>query len=49
MCANRLRMFARVQFRYTLLTLAALEAPLILPLGERGLYGQDVVFMANDW
>lgn len=40
---------ARAQFRYTLLTLAALEAPLVLPLGEDGLYGQDVVFFANDW
>mmetsp|Transcript_6404 Transcript_6404/g.10959 ORF Transcript_6404/g.10959 Transcript_6404/m.10959 type:complete len:593 (+) Transcript_6404:123-1901(+) len=37
------------QFRFTLLTLAALEAPLVLPLGERGLYGQDVTFFANDW
>lgn len=37
------------QFRYTLLTLAALEAPLVLPLGDRGLYGQDCIFLANDW
>ena len=37
------------QFRYTLLTLAALEAPLVLPLGEKGLYGQDCIFLANDW
>jgi hypothetical protein len=21
----------------------------VLPLGEQGLYGQDVMFMANDW
>jgi starch synthase len=37
------------QFRYMLLCLAGLEAPLQLPLGERGLYGQDCVFIANDW
>lgn len=37
------------QYRFTLLTLAALEAPLVLPMGEKGLYGQDVMFMANDW
>jgi hypothetical protein len=32
-----------------LLTLAALEVPLVLPLGDQGLYGQDCIFMANDW
>lgn len=32
-----------------LLSLAGLEAPLQLPCGERGLYGQDCVFVANDW
>uniref|UniRef100_A0A383VM81 starch synthase n=2 Tax=Tetradesmus obliquus TaxID=3088 RepID=A0A383VM81_TETOB len=37
------------QFRYQLLCLAAMEAPLQLPLGEKGLYGQDCVFIANDW
>ncbi len=37
------------QFRYMLLCLAATEAPLLLPIGERGLYGQECVFMANDW
>lgn len=37
------------QFRFTLLTLAALEAPLVLPLGEKGLYGQECIFVANDW
>lgn len=37
------------QFRFMLLSLAALEAPLQLPLGDRGLYGQDCVFIANDW
>jgi starch synthase len=38
-----------LQFRYQLLCLAAMEAPLQLPLGEQGLYGQDCVFIANDW
>lgn len=38
-----------LQFRYQLLSLAGLEAPLQLPLGEKGLYGQDCVFVANDW
>lgn len=38
-----------LQFRYMLLSLAGLEAPLQLPLGEKGLYGQDCVFVANDW
>ncbi|KAF8061313.1 SS1 [Scenedesmus sp. PABB004] len=37
------------QFRYMLLSLAGLEAPLNLPLGPDGLYGQDCVFIANDW
>jgi starch synthase len=32
-----------------LLALAALEAPLQLPLGDEGLYGEDCVFIANDW
>lgn len=32
-----------------LLALAGLEAPLQLPLGEQGLYGEDCVFIANDW
>lgn len=38
-----------LQFRFMLLALAGLEAPLQLPLGEKGLYGQDCVFIANDW
>lgn len=38
-----------LQFRFMLLSLAGLEAPLQLPLGEKGLYGQDCVFIANDW
>ncbi len=37
-----------VQFRYALLSLAALEVPLQLELNGR-LYGQDCVFIANDW
>jgi len=35
-------------FRFTLLSLAALEAPLVLEPGGRK-YGQKVLFMANDW
>lgn len=37
------------QYRFALLTLAALEVPLQLELGAAGTYGEDVVFMANDW
>eukprot|EP00879_Flechtneria_rotunda_P017220 GHRR01018041.1.p1 GENE.GHRR01018041.1~~GHRR01018041.1.p1 ORF type:complete len:421 (+),score=103.09 GHRR01018041.1:241-1503(+) len=37
------------QFRFMLLCLAGTEAPLQLPLGEKELYGQDCVFIANDW
>ncbi|KAI8464053.1 MAG: hypothetical protein J3K34DRAFT_441759 [Monoraphidium minutum] len=42
------------QFRFTLLCLAACEAPLHLPLpredgGEKTFYGQDITFLANDW
>lgn len=38
------------QFRFTLLSHAACEAPLQLPFAEcGGYYGQDVVFVANDW
>ncbi len=36
------------QFRYALLCLAGLEAPLHLSLAGRP-YGQDCVFIANDW
>lgn len=45
----------QTQYRYSLLTLAALEVPLHLELGEPGkpevksVFGQDCVFMANDW
>jgi len=35
-------------FRFTLLTLACLEAPLILDL-QGSTFGQDVLFIANDW
>uniref|UniRef100_A0A061R9Z0 Starch synthase, chloroplastic/amyloplastic n=1 Tax=Tetraselmis sp. GSL018 TaxID=582737 RepID=A0A061R9Z0_9CHLO len=39
------------QFRFTLLSLACCEAPLVVPLESRGgeVMGQDVVFVANDW
>jgi len=39
------------QFRFSLLCLAALEAPLVLRALQpgKGAYGQDCVFMANDW
>ena len=35
-------------FRFTLLSHAACEAPLVLPLGGFT-YGQKVIFLANDW
>lgn len=41
--------FGDNQFRFALLSLAALEAPLQLPLGDKGLYGQECIFMCNDW
>lgn len=37
------------QWRYKLMCLAALEAPLQLELGEDGVYGENCVFIANDW
>ena len=37
------------QFRYTLLSHAACEAPLVIKFGEQGTYGDEVVFVANDW
>ena len=38
------------QFRYTLLAHAACEAPLVINFGEnKGTYGDEVVFVANDW
>jgi len=36
-------------FRFTLLSMAAMEAPLILNLGGKGTYGDKVLFLANDW
>jgi starch synthase len=38
-----------LQFRFALLSLAACEAPLNLAFGEKGKYGEDCVFIANDW
>eukprot|EP00930_Biecheleria_cincta_P055536 TRINITY_DN41853_c0_g1_i1.p1 TRINITY_DN41853_c0_g1~~TRINITY_DN41853_c0_g1_i1.p1 ORF type:complete len:781 (+),score=137.88 TRINITY_DN41853_c0_g1_i1:70-2412(+) len=35
--------------RFTLLSLAAMEAPLILNLNGEGTYGDKVLFLANDW
>ncbi len=37
-----------MQWRFALLCLAALEAPLQLPVGG-SLYGTDITFIANDW
>ena len=37
-----------LQFRYTLLCLAGLEAPLQLEI-EGSTYGDDCIFIANDW
>jgi len=41
-------LYLLVQFRFALLNVAALEAPLILKLDE-GLFGDDCIFIANDW
>lgn len=35
--------------RFTILSLAAMEAPLILNLNGQGTYGDKVLFLANDW
>ncbi|KAF5800532.1 putative starch synthase [Helianthus annuus] len=40
--------FGDNQFRFTLLCHAACEAPLVLPLGGFT-YGQNCLFLANDW
>ncbi|KAI4337976.1 hypothetical protein L6164_016335 [Bauhinia variegata] len=40
--------FGDNQFRFTLLCHAALEAPLVLPLGGFT-YGEKCLFLANDW
>ena len=37
------------QFRYTLLSHAACEAPLKINFEGKGTYGDEVVFVANDW
>ena len=37
-----------MQYRYTLLCLAALEAPLQLEISG-STYGDDCIFIANDW
>ena len=37
-----------LQLRFALLNVAALEAPLVLDL-EGGTFGDDCVFIANDW
>ena len=37
-----------LQYRYTLLCIAALEAPLQLEINGKT-YGDDCVFIANDW
>ncbi|GBF98815.1 soluble starch synthase chloroplastic [Raphidocelis subcapitata] len=52
--ADELGPYGDNQFRFTLLCLAACEAPLHLPLppaegGEPTLYGEDITFLANDW
>ncbi|CAJ1337146.1 unnamed protein product [Effrenium voratum] len=35
--------------RFTLLCLAAMEAPLVLDINGQGRYGDKVTFLANDW
>eukprot|EP00933_Yihiella_yeosuensis_P049925 TRINITY_DN4754_c0_g3_i1.p1 TRINITY_DN4754_c0_g3~~TRINITY_DN4754_c0_g3_i1.p1 ORF type:complete len:836 (+),score=119.74 TRINITY_DN4754_c0_g3_i1:85-2592(+) len=35
--------------RFTLLSLAAMEAPLILDINGQGKYGEKILFLANDW
>ncbi|CAK9035126.1 unnamed protein product [Durusdinium trenchii] len=35
--------------RFTMLCLAAMEAPLILDINGQGKYGDKVIFLANDW
>ncbi|GAX73007.1 hypothetical protein CEUSTIGMA_g459.t1 [Chlamydomonas eustigma] len=37
------------QFRFSLLAQAGLEAPLLVDCEGKGVYGQDIVFVANDW
>jgi starch synthase len=51
-CPRQRRLFRQagcaLQLRFALLCLAALEAPLQLPL-QGSLYGEDCIFIANDW
>lgn len=47
-CDALLRAESHLQFRYALLSLAALEVSLQVELNG-SLYGQDCVFIANDW
>ncbi len=49
MYADKFGVYGDNLFRFSLLTLAGLEAPLILDLGGKGTYGQDCLFVANDW
>ena len=46
--AHRRGFAGLLQFRYTLLCLAGLEAPLQLEI-EGSTYGDDCIFIANDW
>ena len=43
-----LKRWRLLQYRYTLLCIAALEAPLQLEINGKT-YGDDCVFIANDW
>eukprot|EP00798_Chlamydomonas_sp_ICE-L_P027184 gene27184-2425_t len=47
--ADKFGAYGDNQYRFTLLSLAAMEAPLHLELNGLGKYGQDCVFVANDW
>jgi starch synthase len=47
-CDNSGKEFPDNLFRFTLLSLAALEAPLLLRLNG-STYGDNVLFLANDW
>jgi glycogen synthase len=46
--ALRLSPLSTLQFRFTLLSHAACEAPLVLELGGFN-YGEKCIFVANDW
>eukprot|EP00884_Botryococcus_braunii_P000866 jgi/Botrbrau1/10780/Bobra.0119s0006.1 len=46
--ADNFGVYGDNQLRFALLCLAALEAPLQLPL-QGSLYGEDCIFIANDW